>query len=813
MIRMLRSALRTMRREPVFVVSTVTTLALGIAATTAVFSLANAILWRSLPVREPSRLVAIGALDPQGRVVGLPLPLVDRIRDERLMSGPCAFLNASVITEVQQRVAPTLTQFYTGECFQTLGVSPAIGRVLSPGDERAGAEHVAVLSYEAWIRLYDRRADIVGTALNVDGTAYTIVGVAERGFTGLVPGYPATVFAPLGNFGGSLANYFPPRENLSASVVGRLLPDGTMSQTEAKIGVRWADWLGATVPARLTGVQRERFLSRRPTVFSASMGVDPSLRARLEKPLFTLMGMAFFVLISSSVSAGNLLLARAANRRHNAAIRTALGASRSQLVTEAAIECLFVLALSLLVASAIGYGAATVLVDVFQSSSPQFDLDVRPDWRVVGASLAATILAFWVGGLAPVLRAAKPDVTGLRGDGNRVVPRAAMTSRIAVAVQVAVALLLVSVGVLLWQTLTALRNAPLGIAPDGVWAAQLSARPGGYGTAFNADGYYRALIERLAGEFGTNDIALSYNPPINATTGTTRCGRPGEEGDVEAERQYVTPEFFQALRIPLVSGRTFEARADGPRTAVLSESLADAIFGAAHLAVGRDVEMRSGQGTQPLRVVGVARDAILSSPQIRNTKAIFLSFWEAPVSIRAYPTLVVRSTQAAAMNIERLNTSVTAGGREYVSVLQTLGDRTEAALVQERLVATVAETFAVFGLFLGAVGLYGLLTLFVVPRRREIGVRLALGASRKDVIWLVGREAVSVFVGGCIVGVGLSVVAAQALTRVFPSATEHVASAVGLGVLLTSAIVACAAIRPLNTATGVQPSETLRGTP
>jgi len=743
------SGLKSLRRSPLFAIVVITTLALGLGANAAMFTLADALLLRPLSVPDPNRLVEVRQIEPRGQPLGLLAPMVDLIRDERVFAAICGFATPSIIVEIHDRIAPVSAHLFTGDCFDTLGVRAALGRLLSRDDDRPGAPHVAMLAYDAWQHDFGGRPDAIGESINVDGTMYRIVGVAARGFRGLRVGYPAALFVPFGNFEGGLGSYFPDREQLSMVVVARL-PDGMSGDAViARLGDRWRDWLAATAPTRFSPPQRERYVLRRPHVVSASTGYDYVLRDRFRTPLVVLVAIAGLVLLVGCVNVANLFVARSMERRRATAIRSALGAPTWRLVHPPAVECGMLLAAGAAFGLVAAYWLDLLLVRLFQATSPDFAIDVSPDVRVTAFTAALSLVAFVLLAFAPAWRAGRR--ASFEDLSSRVIGDRARWRLAAAAAQVAVTIILVTVGAMLVQSLRAVRAAPLGFSFDRATAVQLSPLPGGYDQRGGGTAYYSALLERVAALPDVSDAALAYDPPIgDLPFSTVDVGRPGSTADLTCELAFVTGNFFATLQIPLVAGRPFEP-ADASRTAIISESTAYALFEAAS-PIDRVVRVGAAPAMQAVRVIGIARDAVLFSPQKRNTKVIYLSFWQSGPKRQEYATLLVLPRGGGRPNVDALQQAVRSAGREYVSRVRTLVERYDAQLIQERLLASISTGFSILGLLLASIGLYGVLAFTVARRTSEIGVRMALGASRGRILRLVLTSAAWVVAIGVAIG-------------------------------------------------------------
>jgi predicted permease len=807
----IRTAARGLWHDRGFTLTAVITLALGIGANTAMFALANALLFKPIFAHEPERLVALTANQANSPPGPIPAGAVDAIRREHVFAGVCGFLPLSVTVDIGGRVAPVQAHPVTGDCLATLGIRPVQGRLLTTDDEREGAPHVAVITYDTWTRDFGGSATVLEASVNIDGTQYAVVGVTERGFTGVTVGVPTRIFIPFGNFAGGLQAYFPPRPMLALTLIGRLQDGEDVSAAAAKLQTRWPGWLEQAVPPRMPAPQRERFLARTPGVTSAATGVEGSLRRRFRAPLLILLGISGVVLLVTCLNGANLLLARAAVRRREAALRSALGASRARLIREASVESLLLLLAGTGTAMLLAAAISRSLIAVFGQSSADFAIETAIDVRVLSFMAAVGVLAFLIFALIPALRASRVQVTSLAAMSTRAWNDHRGLRRAAVGTQVALTVMLLSTGALFIGRFADLMSAPLGLSVDRVMSAQLTALPGGYDRDFASGAYYHSLVDRLEALPAVASVALTRDALFSNLSGNVPVGIDGTEVEIRATQAFASDTFFATLGLPLVAGTSF-GRGDSPnstRTAVVSVSAARALFGAAP-AVGRIIRVGAAPINQRLEVVGVAADATVGSIQARDTRVVYLNFWQFGAPLQTYPMLLVKSRGAADVGIEPLDRLVRESGREYVSQARTLDTQRDAALVNERLLAALSSLFAVLALVLAAVGLHGLLAFLVTERTAEIGVRMALGARRSQISWLVLRGALVLVAGGAAVGALGSFVGGRVFAAALPGNTMPAWSsiAVATGVMLIVAI--AASLVPTRRAASLDPVTALR---
>jgi putative ABC transport system permease protein len=449
----LRNAVRSLRRSPGFVVAAVITFALGIGANSAMLTLADALLLRLLPVNRPGELVEVSATDTDGRVTHLLAPMLDAIREAQVFAGVCGYLTPAVIVEIHDRPQQVPVHLMTGECFQMLGIRPALGRLLTSEDHRVGAAHVAVMAYDLWRQAYDGRESVLGDLMNVDGPWYQIVGVAEPRFAGLEIGLPVGLFIPERNLDAALATAFPPRDQLPLTLLARRHAWMTVEAATAALQSGWTAWLRQSVPSQLASVARERYLKQVPRVAAAGRGPLSTARGRFQTPVLVLLALSGVLVLMTCVNVATLLLARGRARQRELIMRAALGASTKRLFAQAAIEGGLVLTVSVVVAVWIGSLADRVLVRMFAAASPHFGLDVHPDSRALAWTSALSVVTFFTIALLPVWRFTRRQTATTPWRTQTTAAQRPHARVLAVVPQVALTIVLVTVGRLSLETL------------------------------------------------------------------------------------------------------------------------------------------------------------------------------------------------------------------------------------------------------------------------------------------------------------------------------------------------------------------------
>jgi predicted permease len=813
-MRSVRRAVRQFTRTSGFTAAAVLSVALGIGATTAMFTLTNALLLKPLSVRDAERLIHIAAVDAQGNDPGLPLAFVDLLRTEAALEGVCGFLTPLSTVEMHGSVSARSTHVFSGDCFATLGVRSASGRILGPADDRPGAPPVAVLTYDTWVRDFGGRPDAVGQQMTIEGRQTTIMGVSEPGFRGLLLGFPAHVVYPLSALQEQMRARAPSwLMTLPVYVFARVRGGESIAEVTTRLQTMWPRLLELSAPPSYEGPRRDAYLKQQLSVRSATTGIDYSLRRRFNTPVVALLALSVLVLLISCVNVANLLLARGVARRREMALRVALGAGKWTLIQEELVENGLLLVVGVAAGVGIAYGADSLLLAAMSSMYTGLDLDLTPDTRTLAfTSVTSTAVFLTIAGI-PTWKASRADprtlltggLTRIVGDGGRI--RGAL-----VVSQVALALVLVSLAALFATSLARLRTAPIGFEPQGILSAQLVPMPNTVKVGNPDDPYYRELLQRLSVVPQVNAVALARFAPFRGRplTGTVSTAGAADAA-VQAELGVVSDSFFTTMGIPVIAGRSFRPTdASGSLiVAVVSESLGRKLSPGRDL-LGTEIGIAMGDKKHLAQVVGVVRDAVLESPRDGNVLVSYLSLWQMAEMLRP-PTLLLRTAgdpnQAAGFVRRELQQL----GREYPTRIRTLRAERDASLSQEQLLASIAAAFAVLGLTLASVGLYGVLNFTVASRREELGLRMALGAERAHVVGLVVRRALTLMGVGVALGLPLAWAGARAARTLFPEVGSFdlvplvvvIACLVGAGAL--------ASWLPARRAALVTPLEALRG--
>jgi predicted permease len=798
----LRYAARTLRRSPGFTAVALVTLTLAIGATTAIFSLVDPLLFRDLPVRDPSRLVEFVWRYPGDPPLNLfGIPYYERYRDHNTvfsdMAGLAPFGGEGISGEV-----------VTGNLFQAVGVGAALGRLLETSDDTTGAEPVAVVSWQYWQRRFNGDMQVLGSAIDINDPRLPVpvharvVGVTDRGFTGLRAGYRPEVWVSLAAIPEAA------RSRGMFALIARLRPGASIDQARAEMRV--------LDQARIAG-----FAQRDPQwrqvlidVKPARTGLSTPLRDQFAGPLFVLMFTVGVLLLLACANIGSLLLARGAARQHEMAVRVSLGAGRFRIMRQVMTESLLLAAAGSVLGFAGARAAATVLVAIVTSGTrsivgpPQFAIPL--DARVLIFTAGVTTIAALLFGLAPALAAfGSAPIAALRGRAGSTPARSRrLFSSGLVIVQVALSLALVTVSQLYVAHLGRLRDRSLGFDRDGVLL--VSVNPSEAGRAREQlIAQYAEAIPRLKAIPGVRSVAVSGMTPISGAAGSRFVRADGYDEPAQARRRLplnnVSPDYFATLGTPLLAGRDFrESDAARPRLVIVNQAMARQYF-AGRDPIGQRLWFDTDQ--DPYEVVGVAGDAKYQDVRIGAPPTVYIY---APV-FRGSSDLSIRTVGAPtriADEARRIVADVFGAGA--VRRVTTLAEQVDVSIVPERLMAMLSGFFGVVGALLAAIGLYGLLAYTVARRTNEIGIRMALGATRGDVIGMVLKTALSLVLAGVIVGVP----AAFWGRRLAASLVEHLPAGgvapIGVAIASLFVVALVAAYVPARRATRVDPIAALR---
>ena len=808
-----RYGLRTMARTPVSTAVAVLSLALGIGATTTVFTLINGLMFRPLPVRDPGSLVELLSRYPgEPRMNFFPWKFYEHYRDrsrvfsELIGSSPNRFRIAANGAEAETVVG----EYVVGHYFPALGIQAALGRVIEAADDRVddGDPAVAVVSWSYWDTRWQRSTSILGSRIVVDGVAATVIGVTPREFAGLQPGLEPRVWMPAAM---EPIVRRPSRRldgQLPLQLAGRLAPGVTIEQARAELRV----------------LDRERLeematRSRNPRWRQAQIDLQPAragftaLSDALSQPLLALMAVTSLLLVIACTNVASMLLARAMARRREIAVRVALGAGRVRLVQQLLAESLLLsvaggaLGVLLAFAGARGLARAWPIDPRIQAA----EIPVHLDLRVLMFSAALVIATTVLFGLAPGWRGFRHHASSAlrHGGATGETPSRRLASKSLVVAQIALAVVLLSAAALFTGEVLALRSRDLGFEPRSVLLVRLDPSRSGHSPAELLP-LYETLLGRIQSIPGVTAATLCAVAPIDPGQALRFVTVPGFQEAPEDRRyaslNWVAPAYFDVVRTPIVAGRDFTAAdGHGPRVAIVNQAFARYYFGDG-TAIGRQFTFEGQRDA--FEIVGVAGDAKYSSLHEPPPRTAYLNvfqdgggrFSQFALRTSGAPTAVAGEVRRAVSEVLKT---------VPISRMTTLSDQVDASLKTEWLMARLSSTFGTAGAFLAALGIYGLMAFTMARRSREIALRMALGATRRDAVLLVMKSGARLAAAGVLIGVPLAVYGTRVAASLIHVAGERIV-AFAVSAVVMAAVALIAAYVPARRAARVEPMEVLR---
>jgi len=764
----LRYGARILVKNPGFTFVAVLSLALGIGANTAIFTLMDAVLFKLLPVRDPEQLVIVAHAGQSELSSELSrssnYPMYEFFRDHnRTLAGLSAFWQIDLKVRPQSETETVAGQFVTPNFFSVLGVNAMVGRTFSAMDENESS--VVVLSHRLWERKFGADPAVVGKPLAVNGRPLTIIGVTPPDFLGLEAGKPVDVSlllkaqpAILPEFGNRLAMR---GSWWNLCLMGRLKSDVAVEQSRAELDILLRQWMtDAKVPEDTI-----RGSFARVELAPGSKGLD-LLRRRFSKPLFVLSGIVGAILLIACANVANLLFARATTRRKEMGVRLALGARRGRLIRQMLTESVLLAALGGAAGVWLGWWGSKLLVRLISSGPTPVDLDVQPDLRALAFTAAVSVFTGILMGMAPALRGSAVDLNpALKEGGGSLSSHGSRWnfSQSLVAAQLALSLCLLIGAGLFVSTLRHLTALDAGFRIESLLLVGFDATGSGYKIE-QMMAFYQQALERVKGLSGIRATSLSSLEPLSGDSSTRFLNvqgfTPATLDESVVQQNVISPAFFETMGIPLLRGREFTAidGADAPKVAVVNETLARFYFGRSD-PIGKTVRMGHELNSPLIEIIGVVKDSKRGNLRETPPRMIYLPFTQAGVGRM---TLEVRPEGNPATVETSLRRVLSEVSRDVsIREIKTAQAQLERGIVQERMLATLSGFFGPLALLLATVGLYGVLAYGVTQRTREIGVRLALGAQRSDVLSLILWQGLKLIGIGVVIGLS----SAFALTR------------------------------------------------
>ena len=860
LLRDISYSLRQLRRSPGLTAIVVLSLALGIGANTAIFSLIDAVMLKLLPVKDPGQLLLMswavrskpgiipsflrslsGEMDqdPTGRFTSTSFsyPAFEDIRARnQVFAGVLGFADADRLN-VGAGGQPGLAvgQFVSGDYFSTLGVQAFLGRTITPVDDTLRASPAAMISYDYWAQRFGRDPAVLGRAITVNGVPFTLVGVTPPEFFGLQPGRAIEVWIPLHTQPQvwpepevRKAAKFSARDDWWVVVMGRLKQRITEQQARAELDVILRQNVAPTAPHEAHGSQSVSPELPRVELAPASKGLN-ALRHQFSRPLFVLMAVVVLVLLIACANVANLLLARAMSRQKEVAVRLALGAGRRRLVRQLLTESALLATGGGVLGAILAYRVSDVLLVFMSSGREPVQLHVSPDLRVLGFTALISVFTGILFGLAPALRGTRLDLTTALKEGAGGVFRRGRPLRGArlglgkalVASQAAMSLVLLIGAGLFVRTLRNLSSQDIGFDRSNLLLFGIAPALAGYKGEKLAS-FYQELQRRIEALPGVRSVSLSQNRLINggvSITGFFLQGYSPQAGGTETNDPWhggvhvnqVGPSFFETVGIPLLIGRTLNAGDAGKsaKVAVINTTLVRKRLGNAN-PIGRRFGFGDEKSSSDITIVGVVGDAKYSDLRKEPPPTVYVPYTQNPEEPGAM-NYEVRTAGDPKNWIGSVRQTVLGLDKSLpLFDINTETQQIEQATFQERLFARLLSFFGLLALVLACVGLYGVMAYGVARRTNEIGLRMALGAERGRVLWMVLGETWWLMAAGVCIGLPLALAACRLVSSMLFGLKPADPLTIATATLILVAVAALAGYLPARRASRVDPMVALR---
>jgi predicted permease len=766
-----RDAVRSLAATPVVTLVSVLSLALGIGANTALFSILNSLVIKQLPVREPQQLVLIDHTSWTN-------PIWEQIRERQhdLFESAGAWSGDSPFNLAESgRVDPVDGAYVSGGLFRTLGVDALMGRTVTPADDvRGGGPDglVAVISSRFWQSRFGGARDVLGRQLTIDRVRFTIVGVLPPGFQGPEVGQAMDIFLPLASeaaIRGSESS-LDVRDSWWLQLVARLKPDQSIGQAAAALNAARPAIRDATIPDDPDVARRARYLNEPIELFPAATGVSRldqygGLRARFEQPLTIIMMVVAAVLFIACANIANLMLARATARRHEMSVRLALGASRLRLGCQMFVESVILAVIGGLAGLAVARFGAPFLIRQLGSDLSAVTLDLSIDWRVLGFTAAASLAATFLFGLTPALGLGSVEPNDAMKEQSRAVAgdrRLGLRNGLVVA-QVGLSFALVVGAGLFVRTFAALTTTSLGFDPSNLLIVRVDAVPD-WVTPENKVSFAQRIKDAVAATPGVTRASLSRITPMsdgNTTAGVRlSTAEPLPPGQRTVWLNFVEQGWIETYGMRVVAGRDFAVSdtAGSEPVAVVNQAFGRHFAGGENV-IGQQV-MSVVPGGVNARIVGIVNDSVYRTMRLGVVPTMYLPMSQGRFRGAAFS--VTAKLTAPRARVERdIADAIGRAAPDLAFTFRDYSDQLRATVIQERLVALMSGFFGGLAMLLAALGVYGVTAYAVGRRRAEIAVRMALGASPRGVVRLVLRRVVALILAGAAIGVAVSLWAAK----------------------------------------------------
>ena len=825
-------AIRQLTKSTAFATTAMLTLALGIGATTAIFTLVHAVLLKSLPVVKPSELYRVGDIENCCIAGGLQdnwslfsADLYKYFRDHTQGFEQLAAMDADGTTTVavrrnnsNQSAQPLVSEFVSGNYFATFGINAYEGRTLTVEDDTKSSAPVAVMSFHTWQQMYGQDPSVVGSSFNLNGHPFTIIGIAPPEFFGdRLQARPPSLWIPLSDdpllYGVKAILNRPDLHWLD--LIGRARPGTNPSVLQAQLQVELRQWLLS--PASGLKASERAHVSRQVLRLSPGGNGIQAMQENYRDGLRLLMWISALVLAIACANLANLMLVRASARRQLTSVRAALGASRIRLARQAMTESLILAILGGCAGMALAYGGTRAIL-YLAFHNVYVPIGAAPEFPVLAFAFAAVLITGLLFGIAPAWAMLRSEsAEALRGANRATQSSGLLTQRSLVVGQAALSLILLCAAGMLTVSLTRMQHQRFGFDTKQTYVLHINPLMAGY-QPVQMDGFYRRLHDALAAIPGVANVSFSLSSPMDGMNWNENAYIEGQApqpstGGNSAYWNYVSPEYFKTLGIGILRGRpiTTDDTANTQRVAVVNQAFVNRFF-KDHNPLGRHIGYGALQDAGNFEIVGVVENTLYLGPLKRSPPMAYLAASQAPEDgSRFLNAAEIRSLGASSSletQVRHVMTQI--DPRMPILDFQTLGEQVNIALRQQSMIARLTALFGFLALILAAVGLYGVAAYLVEQHKSEIGIRIALGANRSSVLRLVLRGAFLQVGVGLVIGIPLTIVAGRAMSSQLFGVKPYDPVVLGGTALLLGIAALIAAIIPARRAAAIDPMRALR---
>lgn len=829
-----RFGARSLRKSPGFTAVAILTLALGIGANTAIFSLFDAVLLESLPVHEPSRLALFSDDISEGTITGDPVTGewgsfsyedYKYLAQQKLsFESLCAFRSGEDQVTVRfqgnkddGQIRRATAHLVSGNYFDVMGVRAVYGRMLTPEDDQPNSQPAAVVSYAYWQRAAALHGDpaAVGKVAILNGNAFTIVGVAPQEFFGERVGRQPDYWLPL-TFQPKIGQtpYINRTDAYWLRLLGRLRPGATRAQAQTAATIALQQFLTQQAGSKLTEDRKRAISKSYVHLYDGGAGIS-YLRFQYSKPLQVLLAVVALVLLIACANVGSLLLSRSSYRQTEITVRLAMGAGRIRLARQLLTESLLLAGLGGLCGVLLARWAIQFLTAMV---APGSTIQPQLNSTVLAFTIAATALAGILFGLAPAIQGGRTDiVSALKAGGSRGVTgrrRFGATQGMVIG-QISVSLVLLVGASLFSRSLLNLEHVPLGFNQENVLLGRINARLAGYKPA-DAGLLYRKLYDQMNSLPGVTAATIAYFSPLSGSLSTDEISvegyesRPGEK--LHVSNLHVAPSYGEALRIPLVAGREIGIQDVGSSAtvAMVNESFARHYFPGQN-PIGHRFGVGGPSNAGDIEIIGVLKDASFESAKVKPREMYFLPLLQAGQKTPLQVEIELRTSRDPTALVSAFRQAVTqVDSRLALTGVQSLHQQVDSTIDRERLAARLISFFGLLALLLACVGLYGVVAQGVARRTNEFGVRMALGAQRKEIVRMVLRETSRMLLVGLLVGVPVAIGSSRLIATQLYSVKSYDLTSFAVAIMVLGGVSALAGFLPARRASRVDPIVALR---